>query len=182
MQTSIASSKKQRVMFTPEDDKKLRALVKNYTTKPNWNEICQHFENKTARQCRERYNTYLRPEISQAEWTPEEDQLLREKVKEYGNHWAKLKQFFPGRSDNMIKNRYNFHINPIRKLKEKTKKTFDNKSFVLLAAAQPKDQKIAIQRSLPINFTQIAQEAQFFIGDDQENLFFNESYEIEPVF
>ena len=39
-------------------------------------------------------------------WTPEEDKLLEEKIKEYGTNWAKIYPFFPDRGDSSIQNHW----------------------------------------------------------------------------
>ena len=61
---------------------------------------------------------YIDPSIINNKWTEEEDERLKKLVEQQGKHWALFKQFFPGRSDNNIKNRYNYHIVPIRGTKK----------------------------------------------------------------
>ena len=39
-------------------------------------------------------------------WSPEQDELLNDKIEELGTSWVLLIKFFPGRSANDIKNRY----------------------------------------------------------------------------
>ena len=66
--------------------------------------------NGTARQCRDRYMNYLAPEYVYSEWTNVEDNLLAEKYLEYGPKWSKIQKFFPNRTANALKNRYNCTI------------------------------------------------------------------------
>ena len=63
-------------------------------------------ENRTIRQCKERWVNYLQPGLNNSPWTKAEDMILFEKVKQYGNSWAKIKKFFPRRTDINIKNRW----------------------------------------------------------------------------
>lgn len=53
---------------------------------------------RTGKQCRERYHNHLRPEIRKGDWTYEEDKILIEMKSKYGNHWAQIAAFLPGRS------------------------------------------------------------------------------------
>ena len=50
---------------------------------------------------------HLAPHLNKADWSPEEDQRIIEAVEHDGTAWAKLVQYFPGRTDNGIKNRWN---------------------------------------------------------------------------
>lgn len=96
-------------MFTVSEDAIIIRCVSIYGTN-NWKLISQFLPGRSIRQLRERYNTYLKPGTLNAPWTPEEDLLLSQKVKEYGKHWKAISQFFKGRNQNNIKNRWNFHL------------------------------------------------------------------------
>ena len=50
---------------------------------------------------------HLAPHLNKTDWTPEEDRRIIEAVEQDGTAWAKLVQYFPGRTDNGIKNRWN---------------------------------------------------------------------------
>ena len=96
--------------FTVTEDEMLLFLVKIMGEK-KWKEIAKMIPNKSVRQCRERYKTYLKPGINHNDWTKEEDAKLERLVAEMGPKWAVLTNFFPGRTDNALKNRYNVHLN-----------------------------------------------------------------------
>lgn len=98
-----------RKMFTVSEDAIIIRCVALYGT-DNWNLISQFLPGRSIRQLRERYNTYLKPGTLDTPWTPEEDILLSQKVKEFGKHWKTISQFFKGRNQNNIKNRWNFHL------------------------------------------------------------------------
>jgi hypothetical protein len=61
---------------------------------------------RNARQCKERWTNYLCPTLNTNSWKPEEDRLLVQKRMELGAKWVKIAQFFPNRTDAMVKNRY----------------------------------------------------------------------------
>ena len=106
-QEEINTSRKR---FTQEEDATLKSLVDKLGVKL-WDEIALHMPNRTARQCRDRYNNYLFKEITHQPWTPEEDRLILEKYQEYGPHWVKIAKFLNGRSGNNIKNRWHKYLN-----------------------------------------------------------------------
>jgi hypothetical protein len=62
---------------------------------------------KNARQCRERWINYLKPDLNTEGWTHEDDFLLVQKCAELGRKWVQIAAFFPNRTDSMVKNRFN---------------------------------------------------------------------------
>ena len=70
--TTKKGSEKNKVKskFTPEDDNRLKYFVSRLGLN-KWFEVSICMGNKTTRQCRERWKTYLAPEISHQEWTDE---------------------------------------------------------------------------------------------------------------
>ena len=94
-----------RRKFTAEEDEFLRGLVAQYGTS-DWSIIASRFPNRNARQCRERWKNYLQPGVENPQWTPDEDKLLIEKVRELGSQWTKIAKFFHARTDINVKNRW----------------------------------------------------------------------------
>jgi hypothetical protein len=94
-----------RRRFTVKEDQLLRGLVCAHGLK-QWELISTFFPDRTSRQCRERYEYYLAPNVYNAPWTAVEDSLLNTKVEESGTKWASLVRFFPGRTSNQLKNRW----------------------------------------------------------------------------
>ena len=103
--TTLSSESSQRTRFTKEEDERLKQLV-SCQDSPNWNEISRYMTNRTARQCRERYNNYLRPTLTNGPWTKEENELLIALYEKYGPKWSLISQSFNGRSSVNVKNHH----------------------------------------------------------------------------
>jgi hypothetical protein len=101
-------SEKNKRIFTTNEDLKLTELAKVYPQ--GWSVIAQFMPGRTARQCRERYRSYLNPSVNHSAWSEEEDQLLIKLVREQGRKWSDFAKYFNGRSCNALKNRYNVHL------------------------------------------------------------------------
>ncbi|EAX95540.1 Myb-like DNA-binding domain containing protein [Trichomonas vaginalis G3] len=91
--------------FTPEEDQLLLDLVKKYGLF-DWESIAEEMEDRTARQCRDRWNYYLNPDVRNNNWTEEEEKLLLKKYARYGPKWSLISKFFDNRTDVNIKNHY----------------------------------------------------------------------------
>lgn len=96
-----------KMKFTPEEDQKLFKLINKYGTS-DWMHISEMMKTRNPRQCRERWNNYLNPKLSDEPWTTTEDFTLIAKYKEFGTHWGKISKFLKNRSSNAIRNRWNF--------------------------------------------------------------------------
>lgn len=98
-----------RKKFTDAEDALLRQIVKIFGPS-NWRIISKLVPGRTPRQCRDRYTNYLAPGLVRIDWSDEEDKLLAEKYELHGPQWTLMKKFFPNRSPNDIKNRYNYTV------------------------------------------------------------------------
>ncbi len=97
-----------RTSFKPKEDLLLCNLVKaSDTANPNWQYIASQLGgDRSARQCRERWNHYLSPAPSSAPWTADEEARLIDLVQEIGTKFAALTMFFPNRTESQLKNKY----------------------------------------------------------------------------
>ncbi|KAI6686460.1 hypothetical protein NL676_032373 [Syzygium grande] len=101
------SKKKERhiVTWSQEEDDILREQIGIHGTE-NWSIIASKFKDKTTRQCRRRWYTYLNSDFKKGGWSPEEDILLCEAQKIFGNRWTEIAKVVSGRTDNAVKNRF----------------------------------------------------------------------------
>ena len=107
-----------RKIWSEQEDQILLELIDKYGD--DWNQIQKLMKERSSKQIRERYMNHLNPSIIKEPWTSDEDIEL---IKLYINHGSKWSQFsvrIKGRSENMIKNRFNSFIKKVYDL-EKTK-------------------------------------------------------------
>eukprot|EP00957_Ditylum_brightwellii_P210314 15364828-Ditylum_brightwellii.AAC.1 len=104
-------SEKKKKTWTEKEDEQLKGLVtslhdgeKEKTIK--WAVIAAKMDNRTGKQCRERWHNHLRPDLKKGEWTKEEDELIVKLQAKMGNQWSKITNHLPGRTDNDVKNRW----------------------------------------------------------------------------
>jgi hypothetical protein len=94
-----------KLKFTSAEDFKLIDLVRRFGC-GNWEAIAPFMQNRTSRQCRERWTHYLNPFVSHRPWSAAEDELLFRKVAECGRKWTQIVPFFPTRTSVNLKNHW----------------------------------------------------------------------------
>ena len=106
---------------TGEEDIKLIHIVESSNDCViNWKEVARKMKNRNSRQCKDRWEKYLNPNLSVQPWTIEEDNLIKNLYNIHGPKWKLISTFFKNRTDIMIRNRWNaLHRKALKKLKSK---------------------------------------------------------------
>ncbi|KAM7468560.1 hypothetical protein LguiB_016122 [Lonicera macranthoides] len=117
------------VTWSQEEDDILREQIRIHGT-DNWAVIASKFKDKTTRQCRRRWYTYLNSDFKKGGWSPEEDTLLCEAQKIFGNRWTEIAKVVSGRTDNAVKNRFSTLCK--KKAKHEASAKENNTSYVNL--------------------------------------------------
>jgi hypothetical protein len=95
--------------FSLQEDQLLIKFVSLHGVR-NWRLLSQCLPNRTPKQCRERWHNHLNPAICRSPWSRAEDQILAIRHRELGNKWAEIATHLPGRTDTLVKNRWNTSV------------------------------------------------------------------------
>ena len=123
--------------WTSDEDQTLLAAVEKYGA-CRWSMIAPHLSTgRVGKQCRERWNNHLCPEVKKTEWSETEDRAILVGVAELGTRWCEIIKApgLVGRTDNAIKNRY---YSAVRKAHRQEKRT-DGPAIENSPTADPKD-------------------------------------------
>ena len=95
---------KKQVKWTREEDNLLLEIAKNYNYR-EWNLIAKQIPGRTSKQCNLRY-LQIKPGLSRGMWKEDEDNLLLEYHKVYGNDWRSISKKLKTRNSKQIRDRF----------------------------------------------------------------------------
>jgi hypothetical protein len=91
--------------FSQVEDERLAEIVRQQGAQ-NWDRIACEVKGRNARQCRDRWLSYLAPDVVNGPWTQDEEQLLVRKYRQFGASWKRIATCFKGRTDINVKSRW----------------------------------------------------------------------------
>ncbi|CAD8171132.1 unnamed protein product [Paramecium octaurelia] len=123
----------QQAPWTPAEDNILQTIIQDFENQNKGNQWSQMAAilnkvnnqqvHRNGKQCRERWNNHLNPNINRNPWQLSEDLDLMSQAKKLGKKWALIsKRLKVARSENNVKNRFNCLIRKERNNKKKKDK------------------------------------------------------------
>eukprot|EP00814_Leptocylindrus_danicus_P009516 CAMPEP_0116039078 /NCGR_PEP_ID=MMETSP0321-20121206/23282_1 /TAXON_ID=163516 /ORGANISM="Leptocylindrus danicus var. danicus, Strain B650" /LENGTH=759 /DNA_ID=CAMNT_0003518099 /DNA_START=9 /DNA_END=2288 /DNA_ORIENTATION=+ len=120
-------SKREKKLWTVDEDLMLKRTIAEQGL-GNWSDIAHQLNlagsHRSGKQCRERWHNHLDPDVKKGCWSTYDDELILKLQAAYGNRWAKIAEFIPGRTDNAVKNRFHT-IQRIKKKEDERKNAID---------------------------------------------------------
>lgn len=109
MSVRAAKQSMPRNKFTKGEDRKLRECVRKFGTS-NWKAVSSLMPGRNMRQCKDRWEKYLSPDVDNSPFTIDDDIKILKYYSIYGGKWKDLSKLMKGRTDTSIKSRYKLLI------------------------------------------------------------------------
>lgn len=122
-------SKRQK--WTPEEDETLRVFMRDLRAdKPDWerlaNKLLSRGIKKKPKQIRERWTQHLHPRVTRGSLSRADCVRLFELHSVLGCHWKQISEYFPGRTDNFVKNVFFAQVRKSLRKARKLSNSFSN--------------------------------------------------------
>jgi len=94
--------------WSPEEDQILWNLIESHKGQDDeaWDKEAAKILNRTPKQCRERWENAMNPNLCNKEFSKEEDDAILSLHDKLGNQWKKIAAFLNGRTGNRVKSRF----------------------------------------------------------------------------
>mmetsp|Transcript_11512 Transcript_11512/g.13220 ORF Transcript_11512/g.13220 Transcript_11512/m.13220 type:complete len:248 (+) Transcript_11512:245-988(+) len=178
-----AKNWKKGIWDTDEDEVLLKAVNlqrDNVDNKINWAPVSELVKTRSCKQCRERWVNHLNPQVRKTKWLPHEDEQLLHLGALYPKKWAKISREIPGRTENMVKIRWN-SLNRANKTNTKMVSKTRTKSVWSPPIKQKEYDFESFAQPLPCNFLGFKFNPQTDFGHPPEGADFPE-VEIDEAF
>lgn len=106
---SLPSEKKPRGgkgPWTYHEDKLLLDAMASFSGHICWEKLSKRIPGRSAKQCRERWQFRLHPDVNKAPFQQWEDDIIIQERVNNGLHWTFIAQKLPGRTSCAVKNRW----------------------------------------------------------------------------
>ncbi|CAL5350917.1 unnamed protein product [Camellia sinensis] len=101
-----------------EEDERLTAIVAVMGER-RWDSVATVSGlRRSGKSCRMRWMNYLRPNLKHGRLSAEEERIILQLHKQWGNKWSKIARRLPGRTDNEIKNYWRSHLRKNAQVRE----------------------------------------------------------------
>jgi hypothetical protein len=135
------SQKNKKRFFTHKEDNLIKHFYEDMEIK-DWAIISSYLDNRTPKNCRDRYHNYFDSKLNLRPFNLEDDDLIIELVLKHGKKWNKIAYKMNNRSPGAVKSRWYKHLSHIIKkefINSVSKKQVNRKARLMFPEIQPNE-------------------------------------------